>query len=88
MAATGSSSNLVTVLVAFIGVAGTLGGIWLAHRLNQVHTLVNSQFTAALKRITALEPKLGLTPGEAIPAAQVVTAATGEGSEGPEVLNP
>jgi len=76
VAAAGSSSDFVSVLVAFIAVGGSLGGIWLNRKVGQVHTLVNSQMSDALKRIAQLEQKLGLAPGEVIPTAPIVTAST------------
>lgn len=45
-------------------------------KVSEVHVLVNSQMTAALERVQALEEKLGLSAGEAIPGAQVVAVPT------------
>jgi hypothetical protein len=63
----GSSSGLVTLLAALSPIIAAAVGAYLAWRLRQVHTLVNSRMTAALDRITLLERKLGLAAGEALP---------------------
>ena len=54
---------LLAVLVAGIGYT-------LHRKEREIHFLVNSQMTEALSRIKALEEKLGLSPGEAIPTDQ------------------
>jgi hypothetical protein len=53
-------------------------GYLLNRKANQIHVLVNSQMVTALARIDALEKKLGLSPGEAIPAPSIVTTPTTE----------
>lgn len=77
-----------TVFVALIGAFGGFGSIVLASVLSQrnqrtakkkieeIHVLVNSQMSAALKRIADLEEKLGLAAGEKIPAPAIVAPAT------------
>lgn len=59
----------LAVLVAGIGYA-------LNKKAKQIHVLVNSQMNTALTRIAALETKLGLSPGEPIPAPAIVTPPT------------
>lgn len=73
VAGNGTSSVLVTWLAALSPILAVVIGSYLAWRLRQVHTLVNSQMTNALARIVLLENKLGLQPGETIPGAAIVT---------------
>jgi len=47
-------------------------------KLSEIHLLVNSRMDEALKRVLALEAKLGLQAGEDIPAPAIVTMTTVE----------
>ena len=60
----GTSSPIVTVLVAFIAAAGSVGGVWLTRRVNQVHVLVNSKMSDALARIESLETQIRIERGK------------------------
>lgn len=60
---------LLAILVAVVGFV-------LNRKANKIHVLVNSRMTDAVDRIAALEHKLGLEPGEAIPGPQIVTSTT------------
>lgn len=73
MFAFGSSSGLVTLFAAASPIIAAGFGVYLSTKVRQVHTLVNSQMTIALERIVTLESKLGLSPGEAVPGAAIVT---------------
>ena len=64
------------ILVALIGVAGSIGVVLINRKLNSVHVLVNQRMTDALKRIDELETKMGLASGEAIPSASIMTTST------------
>lgn len=74
-------SAIAAVLTPLAAIAG---GIWKIFRrlskqdlaLSEIHVLVNNRMTEALNRIDALEGKLGLMPGEAIPSPSVVTPVT------------
>lgn len=76
LVASGSSSAFVTVLAAVSPIIAAAVGVYLSKKVKEVHTLVNSQMTAALDRVAALEGKLGLTAGEAIPGAAIVAPPT------------
>jgi hypothetical protein len=64
--------------------AVALVGYLLNRKTKQIHVLVNSQMSTALKRISELEAKLSLGPGEQIPTASVVTIS---GSGDPPLLH-
>lgn len=55
---TGTAGYIVAFGVALIGVAGSIGGVYFASKLNQVHTLVNATHTALNARIEQLETAL------------------------------
>lgn len=70
-------------LTAIVGLVLAVVGYMLNKKTKQIHVLVNSQMKAALDqidadglRITALEQKLGLSPGEEIPSPAIVTTPT------------
>jgi hypothetical protein len=44
--------------------------------ITEIHVLVNSKMDEALQRVAALEAKLGLEAGEAIPTPQIITGGT------------
>ena len=60
LSATEIGQGLIGILVAGVGYA-------LHRKSEQIHVLVNSRLDDALGRIAALEHKLGLEPGEAVP---------------------
>lgn len=80
------ASEVTTLLgQAAIGVLVAVIGYLLNRKVKEVHVLVNAQMNAALTRIAELEKKLGLTSGEAIPTAAVVTAITPNNIHGADV---
>lgn len=51
---------IIATIIAVVG--------WLLKRQgSQIHVLVNARLTEALDRITLLETRLGLKPGEPVP---------------------
>lgn len=61
---------------AMLGLLVAGVGFILNRRAKQIHVLVNSRLDQALQRISSLESKLGLSPGEPIPAPPILTTAT------------
>jgi len=46
-----NATNVTAIFVALIGVAGTIGGIYLARRISEVHVLVNKQLSDVMDRL-------------------------------------
>ncbi len=64
-----AQAGLTTAVGLIVGVLGFL----LNRKAHQIHVLVNSQMTQALKRISDLEKALGINAGGKIPVTAVVT---------------
>lgn len=71
-AAIGSIGSLVAIVLAAVLARRSENGAKVeraghASAIAEIHVLVNSKMDDAMKRIAALEQRLGLAPGETIP---------------------
>lgn len=84
MIAAWTATSTMTVVTPFLVLFGTIylarntkkKSVELNDKADAIHILVNSRLDEALKRITDLEGKLGLSPGEAIPHPAIVAPQT------------